>query len=271
MAGRVVASELYLPQSLHWREDALWFTDSYGGTVGRVGSGCEVVARLPGRPGGLGWTRDGGLVVIAMERRSILSVVPGGGVAVYADLSLVMPAWAQDIVIDSLGRVYVGNPGFDRKRGEAQAPARLVRVDPDRSAHVESPELSFPNGMVLLDRGETMIVAETLGDRVTALRVGADGELSEPSVLIDLPTGSRPTGVSVDADGRIWAGCAGSGRAVAVTRDGAIDAELEVAGEGVYGVAVGGPRGRTLFLAIASLDEDLASRAPTGRIEVHDL
>lgn len=271
MAGRVVASDLYFPEGLRWRDGALWFTDQYGGAVCRVGSGCEVVARVPGRPGGLGWTRDGRLLVVAMERRSIMSVVPGGGLSLYADLSGLLPALANDMLVDPLGRAYVGNYGFDYEQGEAEAPTHLVRVDPDGSRHTEAPELMFPNGTVLVDDGQTMIVAETFGDRLTAMRVAADGHLDDPRVVVELPEGSGPDGIAVDAAGRIWVACAFSSRAVAVTRDGEIDAEIEVPGEGVYCAEVGGVGGRTLFLAIASLDEDVAARTPTGRIEAFDL
>jgi sugar lactone lactonase YvrE len=273
MAGRVVASDLYFPEGLRWRDGALWFTDQYGGTVCRVSaeSGCQVVARTPGRPGGLGWSRDGVLLVVAMERRSIMSVVPGGVVALYADLSDVLPAYANDMLVDPRGRAYVGNYGFDVEHGEAEALTRLVRVDPDGSRHIESPELMFPNGAVLVDDGNTMLIAETFGDRLTSMRVAADGTLSDADVLVDLPEGSGPDGIAVDAAGRIWVACAFTSRVVAVTRAGEIDGEVAVPGEGVYCAEVGGNDGRTLFLAIASLDEGLASRTPTGRIEAFEI
>jgi sugar lactone lactonase YvrE len=271
MAGRVVASELYLPHGLRWRDGALWFTDEFGGTVCRIGSGAEVVARVPGRPGGLGWSRDGLLLVVAMERRSIMSLVPGGCPSLYADLSQLMPAYASAMLVDPLGRAYVANFGFDHNRGEAPIPTRLVRVDPDGTPHVQGPELTFPTGMVLLDGGRTMVVAETLDDRLTAMSVAPTGCLGEPRVLADLPPGSGPQGLALDGPGRIWVACAGSGRALAVTPAGEIDAEIEVAGEGVYCAAVGGAQAQTLYLSIASPDVDLAARTPTGRIEAFAL
>lgn len=271
MAGQVVADELYLPHGLRWRDGALWFTDEFGGTVCRIGSGAEVVARVPGRPGGLGWSRDGRLLVVAMERRTIMSLVPGGCPSLYADLSQLMPAYASAMLVDPVGRAYVANFGFDPARGERPAPTRLVRVDVDGSAHVQEPELTFPSGMALLDGGRAMVVAETFDDRLTALTVAPTGCLSEPRVLIDLPPGSGPQGLTVDGQGRIWVACARSGRALAVTATGEIDAEIEVAGEGVYCAAVGGTQARTLYLSIASLDVDLAARTPTGRIEAFAL
>jgi sugar lactone lactonase YvrE len=272
MGGRVVASDLYFPESLRWHREALWFTDQYGGTVCRVDdSGTQVVARLPGRPGGLGWTPDGAMLVVAMERRWVMSLAPGGGLALYADLSELMPAFANDMLVDPFGRAYVGNYGFNYEQGEPEAATHLVRVDPDGFRQVEAPELLFPNGAVLIEAGGTLVVAETFGDRLTAMSVAADGHLHDPRVLIELPKGSGPDGIAVDASGRIWVACAFTSQALAVTRDGEIDAKIDVPGEGVYCAAVGGPDGRTLYLAIASLDESLAARTPTGRIEAYDI
>lgn len=272
MPGRIVARDLYLPEGLQWRDGALWFADRYGGSVCRVGNdGVEVIARLPGRPGGLGWTRDGALLVVAMERRSLMSLAPGGGLTVYADLSRMMPAFANGLLVDPAGRAYVGNFGFDHERGEAPATTHLLRVDPDGSVHAEAPPLLSPSGPILVDDGRTLVVAETYGDRLTALRVDDDGRLDDPHVIVELPEGSGPEGIAADATGRIWVACAFSSRAVAVTRGGELDEQIEFAGEGVYCAEVGGPHGRTLFLGIAALDVAHAARTPTGRIEAFEL
>jgi sugar lactone lactonase YvrE len=257
LTGRVVARELYLPEALQWHDGTLWFADRYGGTVSRLGeAGVEVVTRMPGRPGGLGWTPDGTLLVVAMERRSLMSVSPGGNLRPYADLSLLMPAFANGLAVDRLGRAYVGNFGFDDEAGEIPEPTRLVRVDPDGSVHVEEPELVSPSGPILLDDGRTMVLAETFADRLTELQVGEDGRLDEPRTIAELPEGSGPEGIACDAAGRIWVACAFAGRAVAIRRDGGVD---------------GGPDGRTLFLGIASRDVGDAARTPNGRIEAFEI
>jgi sugar lactone lactonase YvrE len=272
MADRVVASGLYFPEGLRWHDDALWFTDQFGGGVIRVGeAGAETVAEVPGRPGGLGWTRDGVLLVVSMQQRSIYSVAADGELALYADLSDLLPSLANDMFVDPSGRAYVGNYGFDIDHGAPQVPTHIVRVDPDGSRHVETPELMFPNGTILVDDGATLIVAETFGDCLTAMRVGPDGSLHDPEVIAELPKGCGPDGIAADASGRIWVACAFSSQVLAVTRDGRIDQEIVVPGEGVYCPEIGGSDGRTLFLGIASLDEELAMQTPTGRIMAVDL
>ena len=66
----------------------------------------------------------------------------------YADLERVCPQLANDMVVDRVGRAYVGNYGYDVDAGRTVAPTHLVRVDPDRSVHVEAPEVIFPNGCI---------------------------------------------------------------------------------------------------------------------------
>jgi sugar lactone lactonase YvrE len=265
-AGRVVASGLYFPEGLRWHDGHLWFSDVFGRTVNRLeSSGPRVMAQVPGMPSGLGWTPDGTGLVVSMTERVVLEISEGGTPAVYADLSGVLSEFSNDMLVDSIGRAYVGNYGFDVDHGAAQASTHLVRIDPDRSVHVETPDLLFPNGMALVDDGTTLLVAETFGERVTALRVGPDGSLGEASVLVDLPAGSGPDGIAVDAQGRIWIPCAFSSRAVCVARDGTIEAEIVGEGVGVNCCAVG-DGGTTLFVAVAPMDESEAASHPAGSI-----
>jgi sugar lactone lactonase YvrE len=259
--------DLYFPEGLRWHDDALWFSDVFGRTVSRLDeSGPQVVAEIPGMPSGIGWLPDGTLLAVSMEQKSIMAVAADGSVTTYADLSEFCPQLANDMVVDRHGRAYVGNYGFDVDNGAPVEPTHLVRVDPDRSVHVEEPEVIFPNGCVISDDGQRMTVAETFADRVTSFAIADDGSLSDPRVLVELPAGSGPDGIAVDGRGRIWVPCAYGGRAVAITEDGEIDDELSIPGVCVTCCAVGGPGGDTLFVSIAPLDETEAAAQPAGRI-----
>lgn len=263
----VIASDLNFPEGLRWHDGALWFTDQFAGKLHRVDEsrGNEVVARVPS-PSGLGWLPDGLLLFLSMLTKQVMSLDADGEMSTYADLSQVMPATANDMLVDSLGRAYVGNYGFDYEHGETKKPTRMVRVDPDRSIHVEEPEMWFPNGTILIEGGARMVVAESYGDRLTSYRVGADGSLDDQKVLAELPVGCGPDGICADADGRIWVACAYDSHVRCVTPDGKLVDELVVPGEGVYCPEIGGPDGTTLFLAIASLDEQEAMHVATGRV-----
>ena len=81
--------------------------------------------------------------------------------------------------------------------------AKLARVDPDGTVSVAAEDLKFPNGTVITPDGRTMILAETLGLRLTAFDIDSDGSLHNRRVWADL--GARPPdGICLDADTNVW-------------------------------------------------------------------
>ena len=86
------------------------------------------------------------------------------------------------------------------------APARrrrhLVRVSPDGRASVAAGDLMFPNGTVITE-GDTLIIAETYGRRLTAFDIAGDGTLAGRRVFADLGDGF-PDGICLDAEGAVW-------------------------------------------------------------------
>jgi sugar lactone lactonase YvrE len=266
-AATQIVDQLHFPEALRWHNGELWFSDIFGGTVSRVQQGrAQPFADIDGLPSGIGWMPDGTLLVVSMERRAVVAVGSDGRQRVHADLSHIMDQFANDMVVDAVGRAYVGNYGFDVDAGAPVEPTRLVRIDPDGSVHVETPEVIFPNGMVLVDDGRTLLVAETLGDRVTALDVAADGGLGNPQVVATFPPGSGPDGICTDAWGRVWVPCAYGGKVVAVERDGTAAVEIQLPDECVTCCATDGEDGHTLYVALAPLDESEAARVKRGRI-----
>jgi sugar lactone lactonase YvrE len=270
---RVISTGTSFPEGLRWRDGWLWFTDQFRENVHRVGpnGGTEHVATVPGRPAGLGWTIDGRLLAVAQAQRALVAIAADGGVSTYADLSAYMPAWGNDLVVDALGRAYVGNYGFDVDNGAPPATTRLIRVDPDGSISVEEPEFLFPNGAVLAGGGRTMCVAETFGDVVSVVDVHPDGTLSNRRVLHKFDDGTGPDGIAFDRQGRLWVALAFASRAVALNPDGTVADEVSIPGEGIYCCEVGGPDENTLYLAMAPLDEAEAESSLQGKIVAIDL
>jgi sugar lactone lactonase YvrE len=214
MKARILAEGLYFGEGPRWHAGRLWFSDFHDHAVKSVDESGNVRTELEiaDQPSGLGWLPDGRLLVVAMHDRRVLRVDPAGAV-VHADLSGIATWHANDMVVDSSGRAYVGNFGFDldqalRTRGVegviADHPtARLACVDADGSVHAVADALHFPNGMVITPDGRTLIVAETLAMRLTAFDIATDGSLSNRRVWATL--GMRaPDGICLDADGHVW-------------------------------------------------------------------
>ena len=170
------------------------------------------------------------------------------------------------MVVDAVGRAYVGSFGYDLLAGAAPEPADLVRVDPDGTVSVAADGMHFPNGMVLTDDGGTLIVAETSGGRLTAFDVAADGSLSRRRTFAELP-GLAPDGICLDAAGEIWVATARTPEVVRVREGGEVTGRVTVSsGSLSYACMLGGEDGRTLFVCTAPTFLPGGPRA--GRIEV---
>jgi sugar lactone lactonase YvrE len=81
-----------------------------------------------------------------------------------------------DMVVDSPGRAYVGEFGFDLMGGADLKPGVSLRVDPGGTVTKAAEDMWFPNGSVITEDG-TLLVCETFGNRVSAFDIGEDGAL----------------------------------------------------------------------------------------------
>lgn len=261
----VVLEKYSFLEGPRWREDRIWVSDFYTHRVLSAredGSDVRVEAEVPNQPSGLGWLPDGRLLIVSMRDKKVLRREASGELVTHADLSGHATGHLNDMVVDADGRAFVGNFGFDLMSGAPVRTASLVRVDPDGTSTVVATDLSFPNGAAFID-GE-LVVAETLGNRISGFPVDADGSLGArrdwasfgphptstevPEVLGALAV--APDGMCADAEGAVWAADALGNRAVRVRPRGDIVESVDV-GTGVYACALGGADGRTLFLCTA--------------------
>jgi sugar lactone lactonase YvrE len=271
MADRAIRTVLdgmsYL-EGPRWHDGRFHVSDFYTGAIVAVdvdgGGDPETLATVPEQPSGLGWLPDGSLLAVSMRDRTVVRVGDGGDLEVYADLSSLAPWHLNDMLVDSQGRAYVGNFGFDLMSGAPISETNIVRIDPDGSTTVVAEEMRFPNGTVLFPDARTMVVAETLAGRMTAFDVDADGALSNRRVWAQLsetvPTedmgeliaagGVAPDGIALDAEGAIWAADALGGRVLRVREGGEVVEEISP-GTGVFACALGGADGRTLVMCAA--------------------
>lgn len=233
-----------------WFEGLLWFSDMLGQAVHTVTlGGALTTLPLPGHaPSGLGFRPDGALLIVSTERRQVL-VYDGDTVELLADLSSVAPAALGDMVIDAHGRAYVGSQarlGGERSGGECSGGV-IVRIDGDRTVHVVADALDFPNGMAITPDGSTLVVAESIGRRLTAFTIDADGGLSGRRVFADGLDGP-PDGIAVDTEGGVWTALTLAHEFQRIVEGGAVTDRVDVGERTAIACALGGPEGRTLFL-----------------------
>jgi sugar lactone lactonase YvrE len=188
---------------------------------------AETIAEIPNQPSGLGFLPDGRLLIVSMRDRKLLRREADGTLVEHADLSALAPWHLNDMLVDGDGRAWVGNFGFDLMSGSTATTTVLIQVEPDGTASVAADGLGFPNGMVLTPDGSTLIVAESIMNRLSAFAVkgGKLGERRTWASFGDAPTTTAatealgqvavaPDGICLDAEGKVWVADAAHARLI---------------------------------------------------------
>lgn len=264
----LVLDGLAFPEGPRWHAGRLWFSDMHAHVVLAldIASGeAETIVEVPNAPSGLGWLPDGTLLVVSMEDRKVLRF-EGGRLVEHADLSPWATFHCNDMVVDSLGRAYVGNFGFDLHQRADPVPATMVRVDPDGTASPAAEDLNFPNGTVITPDGRTMVVGESFAGCLTAFDIAEDGSLLNRRVWAHLE-GAVPDGICLDAEGAIWVASPVSNEVLRVREGGEVIARVAT-GRGAYACMLGGDDRRTLLVCTSDSSDPVESaQQRSGRIE----
>jgi len=254
-------------ESPRWHGRRLWLSDFYTRCVVAVtpDGGVTEMAEIEHQPSGLGWLPDGRMLVVSMRDRRVWRQEADGELALHADLCGLGTGLLNDMVVDAAGRAYVGSFGFDLHGGADVALSQLALVHPDGAAELVGEPLSFPNGMAITPDGSTLIVAESFGNRLSALPIVAGGSLGPRRTFAEFgpfpgagPADAvmgmltfGPDGICLDADGAVWVTDALGQKVVRVADGGEVLEEIVTAPDGVFACMLGGADGRTLFLCAA--------------------
>ena len=277
-----VVDQMTFTECPRWRDGRLYFSDFYTYRVMSVvpGRDAEEIVSVPQQPSGLGWLPDGRMLVVSMRDRKILRQEQSGELVEHADLNAVTGGHVNDMVVAPSGVAYAGNFGFDLMAGDPIKPTPLVRIDPDGTVSIASEPLMFPNGSAITPDGTTLVISESIGNRMSAFDIAADGSLGprrDWASLGPVPTttdtmealGSvafAPDGMCLDADGAVWVADSAGNRVIRLAEGGEILDEIAT-GEGCYACMLGGDDGRTLFLCVApDFHEDARKAAREARI-----
>ncbi|WP_295886588.1 SMP-30/gluconolactonase/LRE family protein [uncultured Thiohalocapsa sp.] len=265
--AQVIADGLAFPEGPRWHDGRFWFTDQHAHRVLAMAAdgGLTTIATTEDRPGGLGWLPNGELLCVLMTTRQIVRVVDGG-LRPYADLSQHAPWHCNDMVVDSAGRVYAGNFGYDVDGGAPKTPTELLLVETDGSITPFADGLIFPNGSAITPDGRNLLVGETFANRVSWFELGPDGRMTDRGLWAGLGE-ATPDGICLDADGALWIASPGTHETLRVARGGEILARCETTGT-PYACMLGGPERRTLHVCTAeTCDPEQAAQLKSGRIE----
>jgi sugar lactone lactonase YvrE len=265
--ARTVVEGLAFPEAPRWRAGRLWLTDQHARAILAMdpAGGCETIARTEDLPGGLGWLPDGRVLVVFMTQRRVMQLTRQG-LAEYADLSDQASFHCNDMVVDTAGRAYVGNFGFDLHGGGEIEPAEIIRIDRDGTTEVFARDVVFPNGSVITPSGDTLLVAETFAHRVAAFGLDADGRATSRRLWADLGE-HTPDGICLDGGGALWVASPGTRVLLRVEEGGAILDRCATRGT-PYACMLGGEDRRTLYVCTSETDDPRAAAGQrSGRIE----
>jgi sugar lactone lactonase YvrE len=274
MQPRVLLDGLAMPESPRWHDGRLWFSN--WGTRQIIAVDLDGRSEVVGEgPDGLGWAAnwlpDGRMLVTGPE---LIRVEPDGTRVPHADLGPISSHGWSEVTVDGRGNVYVNTINFDfaefgRVLASGAAPGKIALVTPDGEAREVANELAFPNGMVITPDGTTLVVGESFAGRLTAFDIEEDGGLSKRRVWAD---GVGPDGISLDADGCIWASSGAMVNDCARIREGGEVLERFELGRPCFAAMLGGPDRRTLFMLTAewggtgAVEDVIAAR--TGQVLV---
>jgi sugar lactone lactonase YvrE len=250
-----------------WHQGRLWFSDMHDCKVLALDLNGEVetIVEVPNQPSGLGWLPDGTLLIVSMADRRLLKLAPGGLEEV-ADLSALASFHCNDMVVDPVGRAYIGHFGFDLLNNAPRAFAELILVTPDGKARVVAEEMRFPNGTVITPDGTVLIVGETTAGALTAFDITADGSLTNRRTWAQLEA-AVPDGICLDADNGVWVASPVSNEALRVEEGGRVTDRIQVETQ-AFACMLGGEDRKTLFILTAeSSDPNESERNRSGRVE----
>ncbi|MGA1372177.1 MAG: SMP-30/gluconolactonase/LRE family protein [Pseudomonadales bacterium] len=259
-----------------WHQGALWLSDMHAHEVLRVTADGQstTVVTVPAQPSGLGWLPGpdgagtaGDLLIVSMLDRKVLRY-DGRELRTHADLGALARFHCNDMVVDALGRAWVGNFGFDLHGGARPVPTELIVVESDGSPRVAATDLLFPNGTVITPDGATLIIGESMARRLTAFDLQADGTLVNRRIWAELPGGALPDGICLDSAGGIWSASPSTGECLRQVEGGQVTHRVAL-DQGAYACMLGGDDGRTLYILTAGDSDPARCRATrSGRIEI---
>jgi sugar lactone lactonase YvrE len=270
------------PECPRWYQGYLYVTDMHHNAVYRVENGAlKTILQVQESPSGIGWLPDGRLIFVVMRERRFMTWSKGT-LAEYADLRGVFHDDANDLSVGPDGRCYVTNIGGGWEAfytGKPPLPTSIAVVSPDGVVSVATSDAITPNGVIQGSDGR-LYVAESFAYRVSSYAIHGDGTLYDKRLVVQLPHGTVPDGICLDATGHVWIAAPTTKEVLGVGPTGRILHRLRVGHESTVPTAcmLGGQDGKQLFVCVGDREASPSRRdplptdySPRGRIEVFDV
>jgi sugar lactone lactonase YvrE len=243
-------------ESPRWHDGALWFSDIGDDKVWRIapdGTRTLVLATVQA-PSGLGWTRDGDMLVASLHDHTIYRMGPDGIARAFCGPEQHGTVGTNDMA--TLGsRSYVTCAGRVYQMGDtmeqiASPVGSVLLIDHDTGAvRTVAKGYAMPNGIAITPDGSKLVFSELFASRLLEFDIEENGSLTNERTFAALD--GYADGICMDAEGAIWASI-GAGTTANWERVDATGQVLESipVGDGWNAIAcmLGGEDGHDLFL-----------------------
>src|ERR1700730_18252006 len=157
--------------------------------------------------------------------RKRLMIYADGKLSLYADLSRIATGTIDDMIVDGLGRAYVGDLGFDLPPpSDRGAVGRIILVMPDGERRVVADGLRFPNGIAVSADNKRLVGAEMDGECLAEYDIAADGGLNFRGRFGNMKAAD---GICLDREDAVWVASFDEDAFIRVNRDGRELQQLE--------------------------------------------
>jgi gluconolactonase len=225
---------------------------SHGRFISRVSlDGKRTIWAETGAPNGHKILADGTHLVCDRSRRAVLHLDAQGKLIGNASSEcdgkpLLEP---NDLTLDPKGGFYFTDSG------ESREPVGMIHfVDSQGKTHAAATGLHFPQGIVLRPDGKTLLVAESLRNRILSYDVLAPGKLGPMKVFASLPPkqsgqiDNQPDGMCLDQHGNLYIAHNGMKVVEVLSRKGRLIRQFPAGALTASDVAFGGPKLDQLFI-----------------------
>lgn len=210
---------------------------------------------------------ESGRLLIALDLTLHLFDAETGALETFCEVECDIDSRLNDGRVDAAGRFWVGTMDNELHRGNGA----LYRIDPDGTATKMFGDVIVTNGIAIAPDNRTLYFTDTR--RFTTFVFDVDpvaGTLANRRVFADYtPTGDRPDGATMDADGRLWQAFFAGRRVVRYGDGAAIAAEFPVPVNHPTCICFGGPDFTTLYITTGRKflsDEQLAAEPLAGSV-----
>ncbi len=263
----VLAEGFFFVRAARWHAGNLWVSDQVGRKVYCLTSddNPKVVAEVPEQPSGLGFLPDGTALVASVLDRRLLRLDKDRLVC-HVDLSSITAGALSDMIVDRVGRAYVASLSFETSSPQWIKTGCVILATAEGKARVVADNLVHPNGIAITGSRQ-LLIAETLGNRLTAFQIADDGSLLHRTLFANFEQMS-PGGICLDAEGAVWTAATRQPLFVRIVQGGRITHRVHVPGRQAVACQLGGADSRTLFcLTAADHLKNYRNRSATARVE----